>query len=263
MNILCIGDVCGEIGIRALERRLRDLRRELGADACVVNGENADVLGLRPEQAWRLYDAGADAVTLGNHIFKRMQIFSELKENPFLIRPHNLGPHIPGHGYRILEVNGGTSSAGTRLCVVNLLGRLDCEWNADSPFAALEGVLGEAEADAFLVDFHAEATSEKAAMAYAFDGRVAAVFGTHTHVQTADERVLPGGTGFITDAGMTGAVHSILGVRPEQSVARFLGHPPQPYRAPDSGPAKIEGALFRVENGRCAGVERVRAEVED
>ena len=261
MNILCIGDVCGEIGIRAAERRLPDLRRELGADACVINGENADVLGLRPEQAWRLYDAGADAVTLGNHIFNRMQILPELNTSPFLIRPLNLGPHVGGPGYRVLEVN------GARLCVVSLLGRVDCHCplNPDSPFAALETLLGTAEldADAVIVDFHAEATSEKAALAHAFDGRVAAVFGTHTHVQTADERVLPGGTGFITDLGMTGAVHSILGVRPEQSVARFLGHPPQSYRAPDAGPAKLEGALFRVEGGLCVGVERVAEVVEE
>jgi metallophosphoesterase (TIGR00282 family) len=256
MNILCIGDVCGEIGLRAVERLLPGLREELGVDACIINGENADVMGLRPEQAWRLYDAGADAVTLGNHLFKRGQILSELKDNPFLIRPYNLGPHIPGPGYRVLEI------AGTRLCVVNLLGRLNCEWNADSPFTALEEILREAEADAVAVDFHAEATSEKGALACAFDGRVAVVFGTHTHVQTADERILPGGTGFITDVGMAGAVHSILGVRSEQSVARFLGHPPQHYRTPEDGPAKLEGALFRVEGGRCAAVERVAVGVD-
>lgn len=259
MNLLCIGDVCGEIGIQAVERGLRGLRRDLEADVCIVNGENADVLGLRPEQAWRLYDAGADVVTLGNHIFNRMQILSELKDSPFLIRPYNLGPHIPGPGYRVLNV------MGTSLCVVSLLGRLNCEWNADSPFTALEGILREvgSGADYFAIDIHAEATSEKAALAYAFDGRAAAVFGTHTHVQTADERVLPGGTGFITDLGMTGAVHSILGIRVEQSVARFLGHPPQPYRAPEQGLAKLEGALFRLKEGRCASVERVAVEVQE
>ena len=256
MNILCVGDVCGEIGIRMVEHRLRALRRELNADVCIVNGENADVLGLRPEQAWRLYDAGADIVTLGNHIFNRMQILSELKENPFLIRPQNLGPHIPGPGFRVLEAD------GVRLCVASLIGRLDCEWNAGSPFEALEGILSEAEADCTIAEVHAEATSEKAALAYAFDGRVAAVFGTHTHVQTADERVLPGGTGFITDLGMTGAVHSILGVRAEQSVARFLGYPPQPYRAPESGLAKLEGVLFRLEGGCCVSAERIRDEAE-
>lgn len=254
MTILTVGDVCGEIGLRMAESNLRSLRERTGADLCVVNGENADVLGLRPDQAWRLYDAGADAVTLGNHLYNRMQILPELKDSPFLTRPLNLGAHVPGPGLRFFDID------GVRLCLVNLIGRFNCEWNADSPFTALEQVLNDEEADMYIAEIHAEATSEKAALAHAFDGRVAAVYGTHTHVQTSDERILPGGTGFITDLGMTGAHHSILGVQPEQSVARFLGYPPRHYRAPDTGMAKLEGAVFHLDHNRCVSVERVRIE---
>lgn len=256
MTILTVGDVCGEIGLRMAEAHLRSLRRRFGVDLCVVNGENADVLGLRPEQAWRLYDAGADIVTLGNHIYNRMQILPELKDNPFLLRPLNLGPHVPGPGWRNITIN------GSNVCVMSLIGRLNCEWNADSPFTEMERVLETVKADVYIAEIHAEATSEKAALAHAFDGRAAAVFGTHTHVQTADERILPGGTGFISDLGMTGASHSILGILPELSVARFLGHPPRHYRAPDMGLAKLEGAVFQVEQGRCEHVERVHIEEE-
>lgn len=254
MILLATGDVCGEGGLRVVRNHLRALKKLYGADICVVNGENADILGIRPDQAAQLYDAGADVVTLGNHAFRKNQILRTLEDERWLLRPANYAPQIPGWGHTLLQ-----TPSGRRLCVVNLLGRLNCDWNVDSPFAVMETILQKREADFYAVDFHAEATSEKNAFAHHFDGRIAVVFGTHTHVQTSDERVLPGGTGFITDVGMAGAVHSILGVKIEQSVGIFLGNPPVRMESP-AGPAQLEGALFEIDEttGRCVRVERLR-----
>lgn len=257
MTLLAIGDVCGEPGLRCCERHLRALRRDYGADICVVNGENADVLGILPAQARRLTEAGADFVTLGNHTCRKRQIIPYLDEEPRLLRPANYGEAMPGRGFAVTTLRG-----GKRLCVANLLGRLNCDWNTESPFAALDRLIAAAGAELYAVDFHAEATSEKAALAYYADGRVCVLFGTHTHVQTSDERVLRGGLGFITDLGMCGAADSVLGVEPEQSVAYFTGGPPSQYRCP-SGQAVIEGAVFTVDEAstRCAAVERIRLRV--
>ncbi|MDR1669265.1 MAG: YmdB family metallophosphoesterase, partial [Oscillospiraceae bacterium] len=227
MVLLAFGDVCGEAGLRIIETKLRPLRQFYGADVCAVNGENADVLGLRPEQARRLFDAGADIVTLGNHVWNRQQIIPELRENPYLLRPLNLSGDTPGEGAARLLLR-----SGRWLTVACLLGRLNCEWNADNPFRVLDALIKSRPDDLYAIDFHAEATSEKAAFAYYFDGRVSAIFGTHTHVQTSDERVLPNGCGFISDLGMTGPAHSVLGVKVEQSVAAFLGGVPQRYESP-------------------------------
>ena len=256
MNLLAFGDVCGESGLRIACEKIRTLKKYYGADVCVINGENADVLGLRPEQARRLFEAGADVVTLGNHVWKRPQIISELKENQYLIRPQNLAGQTPGEGFARLQLG-----SGRWLTVVCLVGRLSCEWNADNPLRALEALVREYKDDIFAVDFHAEATSEKAALAHYFDGYAAAVFGTHTHVQTSDERVLPGGTGFITDLGMTGPRHSVLGVKVEQSIATFLGDVPMRYESPNTE-AVMEGAVFTIDegSGKCTGVERIRVE---
>jgi hypothetical protein len=256
MTLLAFGDICGEPGLRIVDAQLRALKRFYGADVCVVNGENADVLGIRPEQARRLFEAGADVVTLGNHVWKRPQITGELKENKYLLRPLNFAAGAPGEGFVRLQL-----TSGRWLTVVCLTGRLLCEWNADSPFRALEALVKEYQDDIFAVDFHAEATSEKAALAYCFDGRVSVVFGTHTHVQTSDERILPGGTGFITDLGMAGARNSVLGVKAEQSVSMFLGGVPARYESPE-GEAVMEGAVFTVDerSGKCTGVERIRVE---
>ncbi|MCL2003630.1 MAG: YmdB family metallophosphoesterase [Oscillospiraceae bacterium] len=262
MILLAFGDVCGEAGLRIVSAKLRTLKKHYGADVCVINGENADVLGVKPEQAQQIFEAGADVVTLGNHVWNRPQIIKEMKANKYLLRPLNLAPQTPGEGFVRLQL-----SSGRWLTVVCLVGRLFCEWNADSPFHVMERLLKtfkdepESKDDLFAVDFHAEATSEKAAFAHCFDGRVSAVFGTHTHVQTSDERVLPGGTGFITDLGMTGPRHSILGVKVEQSVSNFMGNVPVRYEPPVTE-AVIEGAVFTIDEatGKCTGVERVRVE---
>ena len=251
-RVLAVGDVVGEPGLRHLERHLRPLQRHLGAHFTVVNGENAAGVGLTQDQALRIRDAGADAVTLGNHAFGKSQIADFLDDTPWLLRPANFTGRAPGHGWEIFDLG------AVRIRVVNLIGRCDLSWGADNPFTAADRLLEAGEADFTLVDFHAEATSEKLALGYYLDGRVSALWGTHTHVPTADERVYPKGTGYITDLGMTGPVESVLGIEPRQSVETFLGGLPGRYRSPE-GPCKLQGALFTLDGGTglCAAVERV------
>ena len=252
LNILAIGDVVGEEGLKHLERYLRQVQKLKGIHFTVVNGENASGVGLTPDQAWRMYDAGADAVTLGNHTFGKMQIRSFLDDTRWILRPANYTGRMPGHGWEIFDVN------GVRIRVVNLIGRCDLAWGTDNPFTTVDRILERGKADITLVDFHAEATSEKLAMGYYLDGRVSVLWGTHTHVPTADERVYPGGMGYITDLGMTGPVESVLGIEPEQSIENFLGGLPGRYR-PAEGPCKMQGCVFTVETatGKCVAVERI------
>ena len=216
------------------------------------NGENASGVGLTPEQARRIYDAGADAVTLGNHTFGKMQIRTMLEDTPWLLRPANYSGRAPGRGCGIFDLG------GARVRVVNLIGRCDLDWKAADPFTTADRLLKEGDADFTLVDFHAEATSEKLALGYYLDGRVSALWGTHTHVPTADERVYPKGTGYLTDLGMTGPIESVLGIEPRQSVESFLGGLPGRYRAAE-GPCKLQGAVFTLDSatGLCTAVERV------
>ena len=251
-RVLAVGDVVGEPGLRHLERHLRPLQKLKNIAFTVVNGENASGVGLTEEQAWRIRDAGADAVTLGNHAFGKTQIAACLNETSWLLRPANLSGRAPGHGCEIFDLG------GVRIRVLNLIGRCDLSWGADNPFTAADRNLERGEAELTLVDFHAEATSEKLAMGYYLDGRVSALWGTHTHVPTADERVYPKGTGYITDLGMTGPVESVLGIEPAQSVESFLGGLPGRYR-PAAGPCKLQGAVFTLDGstGRCTGVERI------
>ena len=218
----------------------------------MVNGENAASVGLTPEQAWRIYDAGADVVTLGNHTFGKMQIADFLDDTPWLLRPANFTGRAPGRGCGVYDLG------GVRIRVMNLIGRCDLSWGADNPFTTADRLLAEEQAELTVVDFHAQATSEKLAMGYYLDGRVSALWGTHTHVPTADERVYPKGTGYITDLGMTGAVESVLGIEPWQSVESFLGGLPGRYKSPQ-GPAKLQGAIFTLDSatGLCTAVERV------
>ena len=192
-HILAIGDVVGEPGLRHLEKVLPPLRKLKGAAFTVVNGENASGVGLTREQAQRIRDAGADAVTLGNHSFGRPQIGSFLDDVPWLLRPANYSGRAPGHGCEIFDLG------AVRIRVMNLIGRCGLAWGADNPFTTADRLLEQGEADFTLVDFHAEATSEKLALGYYLDGRVSALWGTHTHVPTADNRVYPKGTGYLTD----------------------------------------------------------------
>ena len=255
MKLLVIGDVVGEAGIDALHGLLRRIKRDTGADFVIVNGENAAGNGVLSRQADDIFAAGADVITLGNHVFGKQQIVPYLDSRSDVLRPANLAPQSPGRGWGIYD-----GPQGMRLLVMNLIGRCDMKFGPDNPFLCADRILKENEGmyDVALAEIHANATSEKLAMGYYLDGRAAAVWGTHTHVQTADERVNPKGTGYITDLGMTGPIRSVLGVEPEQSVESFLGGLPGRYRNPN-GPCKLQGAVFTLDSatGLCTAVERV------
>ena len=253
LQVLAVGDVVSERGLAYLTRHLRRVKREYGVHFTVVNGENAAGIGVLPEQVEEMFDAGADVVTLGNHTWGKMKLVPYLDDCRYLLRPANFAQRLPGQGFGVYE-----GPAGLRIGVLNLIGRVGMDPNVDNPFLRADRLLEELKADLFLVDFHAEATSEKLAMAYYLDGRVSALWGTHTHVPTADERVFPSGTGYITDLGMTGPIESVLGIRPEQSIESFLGGLPGRYRAAE-GPCKAQGCIFTLDDatGLCTAAERV------
>ena len=252
-RILALGDVASETGLQLLEKKLRAFKRERDIAFTVVNGENISGSGLTRAQAEDLLSAGADAVTLGNHTFGKPQIAPFLDENQYILRPANFTGRAAGRGWAVYDCG------AFSVAVLVLIGRCDLDFNADNPFTTADRLLKTADKPTFtLVEFHAQATSEKLAMAYYLDGRVSALWGTHTHVPTADQRVFPKGTGYLTDLGMTGAVESVLGIQPQQSVEMFLGGLPGRFR-PASGPCKAQGALFTLDSatGLCTAVERV------
>jgi hypothetical protein len=255
MRLLFVADVFGVPGRRAVEERLSGLRDELGADFCVVNGENAaDGRGLTAKLAERILAAGADVITLGNHTWARPGFDVYLAKAERVIRPANMSPFSPGRGLVIAPARDGTPVA-----VVNLLGQLFLDPHA-SPFAIVDGLVEQAraEADVVLVDFHAEATSEKIALARILDGRVTAVIGTHTHVQTADARVQPGGTAAITDAGMTGPHDSVIGVKAELAIQRLRSGMPVRFE-PAAGDVRIEGVVVDCDaDGRATACRPLR-----
>lgn len=253
LNVLAVGDVVAQAGLSFLNRRLSQLKREYNVHFTVVNGENAAGVGIFPNQAEDLLDAGADVVTLGNHTWSKLQIADYLDVAPCVLRPANFSPRVPGRGYGVFD-----GPHGLRIGVMNLIGRVEVNPNVENPFTTADAILAQNEADIWLVDFHAEATSEKLALGWYLDGRVSAVWGTHTHVPTADPKVLPKGTGHITDLGMTGPVDSILGIKPEISINLFLGGLPRRYEAA-GGRCKLEGALFTIDTKthQCLRVQRV------
>ena len=253
LNVLAVGDVVSQTGLDFLERRLPRLKRELGVHFTVVNGENAAGIGLLPRQAEAILDSGADVVTLGNHTWSKLQIADYLDDAPCVLRPANFSQRLPGRGYGVFD-----GPRGLRIGVMNLIGRVELNPNAENPFTTADRLLAQADADIVLVDFHAEATSEKLALGWYLDGRVSAVWGTHTHVPTADGKILPKGTGHVTDLGMTGPANSILGIRPEQSINIFLGGLPQRYEAAP-GKCKLESVLFTIDTNtkQCIRTQRV------
>ena len=251
-KVLAVGDVVGAPGMERIRRHLRQLKRRTGADFVIVNGENAAVVGITPDQAEDILDAGADAITLGNHSFAKRDITSYLDDCPQIVRPANFAPQVPGRGWQVFETKFGD------VALIDLIGRCNMDYGPDNPFLQVEKILQQVKAKFILVEIHAEATSEKLAMGYLLDGRVSAVWGTHTHVPTADARVLPKGTGYVTDLGMTGPRDSVLGIRPELSSAKFRGDLTERYRWAD-GPTKLEGVLFTIDSatGKCLRAERV------
>ena len=246
----------GSPGRKALEARLPTIRAELGIDACVANGENvADGIGITPRLADRLLAAGIDAITLGNHAFRRSEIAAYLESSDRVVRPANTSSETPGRGLTVVP-----AANGARLAVVNVLGSLFLH-PATSMFEIVDALVEEAaqETPVVLVDVHAEATSEKAALARWLDGRVTAVVGTHTHVQTSDARVLGKGTAFMTDAGMTGPHESVIGVETELAIRRMRTGMPVRF-ATAQGDVRIEGAVIDcdAESGRATSIESFR-----
>ena len=252
MRVLAIGDIVGAPGLGFLSRRLRAVKKQTMADVVIVNGENASMTGMTPRQGEDIFDAGADIITLGNHVWGKRQIVPYLEDNQYVLRPANLAPQLPGEGARVFTFG------RSRSLVMNLIGRCGMAFGPDNPFLAADKLLKTPDYDFALCEFHANATSEKIAMGYYLDGRCAAVWGTHTHVQTADECIHPKGTGYITDIGMTAPMESVLGVEIEQSVASFRGDLTECFRAA-GGICMLCGVLFEIDEstGKCISVERI------
>jgi 2',3'-cyclic-nucleotide 2'-phosphodiesterase len=255
VRILFVGDVVGRPGRDAVEALLPRLREQLEIDACVVNGENiANGIGITPRLADRLLAAGADAVTLGNHAWRREEIGPYLASSPSVVRPANFQVGAPGRGLTVVETR------GTRVAVLNVLGSLYLD-PAHSMWELVDDLVDQARAETpvVVVDVHAEATSEKVALASWLDGRVTAVLGTHTHVQTADARVLPGGTAAITDVGMTGPHDSVIGVETDLAIRRMRTGMPVRFETASTG-VRLEGAVITCDpaTGRATAIEPVR-----
>jgi metallophosphoesterase (TIGR00282 family) len=253
VGILFIGDVVAEAGMKALAAYLPVLKERFAPDGIIINGENVvGGKGLTEVEAKQLFKWGADVITTGNHIWENWKSRPLLASNPLVLRPHNYPPENPGTGVAVTTLNNGVT-----LGVVQLQGRTYMQ-TIDCPFRAADMILTDLQTDTkiIIVDFHAEATGEKVSMGWYLDGRVSAVFGTHTHVQTADARILPNGTAYITDAGMTGAFDSALGMRTDIAIRRFTLQTAFKYE-PATGDPRVSGAFVRVEpeSGRAVAIE--------
>jgi metallophosphoesterase (TIGR00282 family) len=253
MRILFIADVVGVPGRRAVEARLASLKEERGVDFCILNGENlADGVGITPKLADKMFECGADAITLGNHVWRRGEIVPYLKESDRIVRPANLSARAPGK--RLIVVR--------EVAVINLLGSLFINPPV-SPFEVIDDLVEQAQkrTPIIVVDMHGEATSEKVAMSRWLDGKVTAVIGTHTHIQTNDARVQPGGTAAITDAGMTGPHNSVIGVEAELAIRQMRTAMPVRFETA-SGDVRIEGVLVECgADGRATSCESIRVPV--
>lgn len=254
MKILIIGDIVGICGTEFLRRNLGSIINEYGADMVIANGENAAKNnGLDGESAESIFSSGVDVITSGNHIWHKFEMQNIIDDYPNILRPANYPGECPGNGYVIYN------AGGTRVLVISLLGTIYME-SLQSPFETVEKILKREEGkyDISIVDFHAEATSEKAALARCFDGTLTCVAGTHTHVQTADERLLTAGTAFITDVGMTGAYESILGVVPERIIKKMLNKMPTRFEQAE-GECQFNAVLLSVDNStfKATQIERI------
>lgn len=256
MKILFIGDIVGRPGRQLVRDALPRLVDQHMIDLVVANGENAAAgFGLTPDVVAELFDFGIDVLTTGNHVWDKRDGLVSLEQEPAVLRPANYPPDTPGRGVGVFR-----TPAGLPVAVINLEGRVFMG-GLDCPFRKADTILAELGPGQriILVDFHAEATSEKGALGAYLDGRVSAVVGTHTHVQTADERVLPGGTAFISDAGMTGSRDSVIGIRKELSIQRFLTQMPVRYEIAKNDPV-LCGVVISIDEstGKANGIERVK-----
>ena len=256
--ILFLGDIFGKPGRQILKRYLEKLREVYALDMVIANGENsAGGIGLTPDVSDALFKMGIDVITSGNHIWKYKEIFTYLDKNKHLLRPLNYPFGVPGQGFVVFE-----TASQRRVAVLNLIGRVFME-PMDCPFQAADRFLQQIslgrDVDAIIVDIHAEASSEKGAMAHHLDGRVSAVLGTHTHIPTADDQILPGGTAFQTDVGMTGCYHSVIGMKIETVMPRFLSQLPTRF-GPAQGEAALCGTVVKLAtgNGLCQEIIPIR-----
>ena len=258
MNIIMLGDVVGQGGCEAVRKQLPALKKYYSADAVIVNGENsAQGNGILPSSAEHIFSSGADVITTGNHVFRRREIYPMLdQQGSAIIRPANFSPENPGVGVYILDM------LRYKLAVVNVMGVTNME-PLRNPFDTVDELLKKIDTPNIIVDFHAETTSEKRAFGFYLDGRVSLVAGTHTHVQTADEQILPNGTAYITDLGMCGPKQSVLGVKPEQVIARFRTAMPTRFENP-AGTQMVCGIALELDekSGKAKKIERIYCEIE-
>lgn len=259
INILCIGDVVGRPGRYVLSQALPRLVREHGVHCVICNAENiAGGSGLTPQLYEKIRRYGVNLITLGDHVYRRQEIIPVMEKADDLVRPANFPPTAPGRTFAVYE-----TPAGPKVAVISVLGRLYMRPMTDCPFRAVDRLLGQLPADVriVVVDVHAEVTSEKVAMGWHLDGRVSVVYGTHTHIPTADERVLPQGTAYITDLGMTGPYDSILGRRKDRVLRTLLTNTPNPFDVAEDD-ARLCGIFVRVnsDTGRAVHIERIRVD---
>ena len=256
MKILAIGDIVSMQGCEYLRKILPALKKEYSADIVIANGENSAIgNGITPQSARHIFDSGVDVITLGNHALKRPEFYDFLDENPFIARPANFSKSAPGRSTVMLD------KGFCQVAIINLQGvvYLDNNYN---PFDTIDNEIEKARSEGakiIIVDFHAEATGEKRAMGYYVDSRVSAIFGTHTHVQTSDQQILPQGTGYITDIGMCGPKESVLGVTPDRVIEKLKTNMPVRFTNPD-GECVLEGCFFEIDNktGKTVQIERFR-----
>lgn len=253
MNVLAIGDIVGSVGCKFLREKLPLIKKKESIDFVIANGENsADGNGITPASAEFIFSSGVDVITTGNHTFRRRECYDMFDTHPFLIRPANY-PYstTPGRGYTVFDFG------RIQAAVINLMGCMFME-PLDDPYITVEKIIKNIETKIIILDFHAEATAEKLALAYYLDGKISAMFGTHTHVQTSDERILPGGTGYITDVGMTGPVESVLGVKPELAIKKFKEKMPVRFEL-SGGKCRLNCIKFTIDDktGKTTELKRM------
>ena len=257
MNILCIGDIVGKPGRAAVRGLLQDLKKEYKVDFVIANAENAaGGSGVTSRLAKQLFDTGCDVLTLGDHVWDQKELEEYLNQADYLIRPANFPNGVPGKGYCVKR-----NSSGVRVGVINIIGRTFMRHQVNCPFRELQNIVNNIKdlVDVLIVDMHAEATSEKVAMGHFIDGQVAAIVGTHTHIQTADEKILPKGTAYITDLGMTGPYDSVIGQNKEIIIKRFLTSLPIRFSVAE-GDIKLHGVVMDIDEktGKALAIERIR-----